>query len=54
MLARLYALQNSLLYVLLLVLRKEREELTALVLQISGVLGHEDLERETKWINSIS
>lgn len=45
--AQLYALQNSLLKVLPLVLRKEKEELTALVLQ-TNVPGHEDLEHELK------
>lgn len=44
--AQLYALQNSLLKVLPLVLRKEKE-LTALVLQ-TNVPGHEDLEHELK------
>lgn len=45
--AQLCALQNSLLKVLPLVLRKEKEELTALVLQ-TNVPGHEDLKHELK------
>lgn len=45
--AWLYGLQNCLLKVLLLVLQKEKEELTALVLQ-TNVPGHEDLEHELK------
>lgn len=45
--AQLYALQNCLLIVLLLVLQKEKEELMALALQ-TKVPGHEDLEHEPK------
>lgn len=45
--AWLYALQNYLPKVLLLVLQKEKEELMALALQ-TNVPGHEDLEYELK------
>ncbi|KAL0607930.1 hypothetical protein AAY473_024535 [Plecturocebus cupreus] len=46
MLGRIYALQNS-LHVLLLVLRKEKEELTDLIPKMKITFGHEDLVTDT-------
>ena len=46
MLGRIYALQNS-LHVLLLVLWKEKEELTDLIPKMKITFGHEDLVTDT-------